>query len=47
MAETDETFDRVESGASQTYPMQVGSLKKGGYAMLKGKPCKVTSNFLE
>jgi len=41
MAETDETFDKVESGASLTYPMQVGSLKKGGYAMIGGKPCKV------
>eukprot|EP00331_Platyophrya_macrostoma_P013977 CAMPEP_0176431868 /NCGR_PEP_ID=MMETSP0127-20121128/15054_1 /TAXON_ID=938130 /ORGANISM="Platyophrya macrostoma, Strain WH" /LENGTH=160 /DNA_ID=CAMNT_0017813929 /DNA_START=151 /DNA_END=633 /DNA_ORIENTATION=- len=41
MAEIDETFDKVESGASMTYPMQVGSLKKGGYAMLNGKPCKI------
>ena len=43
MADIDETFDKVESGASMTYPMQVGSLKKGGYAILSGKPCKVNS----
>eukprot|EP00331_Platyophrya_macrostoma_P021930 CAMPEP_0176437798 /NCGR_PEP_ID=MMETSP0127-20121128/18858_1 /TAXON_ID=938130 /ORGANISM="Platyophrya macrostoma, Strain WH" /LENGTH=161 /DNA_ID=CAMNT_0017821537 /DNA_START=79 /DNA_END=564 /DNA_ORIENTATION=+ len=41
MAEIDEDFEKVESGASMTYPMQVGSLKKGGFAMLNGKPCKI------
>jgi len=41
MVEIDETFDKVESGASQTYPMQVGSLKKGGYVMIGDKPCKI------
>ena len=41
MVDIDEPFDKTESGASQTYPMQVGSLRKGGYAMLDGKPCKV------
>lgn len=43
MSDTDETFDKVESGASHTVPTQIGALKKGGYAMLKGKPCKVSS----
>lgn len=37
----DETFEKVESGASQTVPIKIGDLKKGDYAMLKGKPCKV------
>ena len=30
-----------ESGASHTFPMQAGNLKKNGFAMLKEKPCKV------
>lgn len=38
---TDETFEKTESGASATYPTQAGNLKKGGYAMLGGFPCKV------
>ena len=47
MADIDETFDKVESGASLTYPMQVGSLKKGGYAMINGRPCKVNFFFCQ
>ena len=37
----DETFEKTDSGASLTFPMQAGSLKKGGFAMLKGFPCKI------
>lgn len=37
----DETFEKTESGASATYPCQAGNLKKGGYAMLNGFPCKI------
>ena len=37
----DEVFEKVDSGASYTIPMQAGGLKKGDYALLKGKPCKV------
>ena len=36
-----EQFEKTDAGASQTYPTQAGSLKKGSYAILKGKPCKV------
>lgn len=41
MEHDDETFEKVESGASLTFPMQAGSLRKGGYAILKGFPCKI------
>lgn len=37
----DENFETTESGASNTVPTPCGDLKKGGYAMLKGYPCKV------
>ena len=36
-----ETFESVTSGASATIPMQCSSIKKNGYAVLKGRPCKV------
>jgi len=36
-----DTFDSNESGASLTYPVQAGSIKKGSYVLLKGNPCKV------
>ncbi len=37
----DENFEKTESGASATYPTQAGNLKKNGYAMLNGCPCKI------
>jgi len=35
------TFENTDAGASHTYPMQAGALRKGGHCMLKGKPCKL------
>lgn len=37
-----EDFDQGDAGSAGTVPVQVGSIKKGGYCMLKGFPCKVT-----
>jgi translation initiation factor 5A len=34
-------FESADAGSSLTFPMQAGALRKGGHAMLKGKPCKV------
>jgi len=35
------TFDAAGAGASLTYPMQAGALRKGGHVILKEKPCKI------
>jgi len=37
----DYDFSTGEAGASSTIPMEAGQIKKGGYIMIKGQPCKV------
>ena len=39
--EHDEEIETSASGASLTIPSQVGSLKKGGYCLIKGHPVKI------
>lgn len=39
--EHDEHFDNADSGASDTYPMAAGSVKKGSFMVFQGRPCKV------
>lgn len=41
MSDEEPTFDGADAGASHTYPMQAGALRKGGHCMLKGRPCKL------
>merc|ERR1712194_692116 len=36
-------MENTDSGASATIPMEAGQVKKGGYMMIKGKPCKILS----
>jgi hypothetical protein len=36
-----EEFENVDSGASTTYPAQCSSIKKNGFVVIKGRPCKV------
>lgn len=37
----DDNFEAGDAGSSHTYPIQAGDIKKGGYAVLKGFPCRV------
>ena len=39
----EETFESTDAGGSKTYPMEAGAIKKGGYIMIKGHPCKVVN----
>ena len=36
------TFESADAGASETYPAEAGTLRKGSHVMIKGKPCKVS-----
>ncbi len=38
----EETFEQVDAGAADCYPVRAGEVKKGQFVVIKGHPCKVT-----
>eukprot|EP00536_Pseudo-nitzschia_multiseries_P012996 jgi/Psemu1/68559/estExt_Genemark1.C_5290010 len=42
-SDDDYVIETTTAGASLTIPIEAGQIKKGGYMMIKGKPCKVLS----
>jgi len=32
---------KADAGASKTYPQQAGTVRKNGFLVIKGRPCKV------
>mmetsp|Transcript_25512 Transcript_25512/g.37855 ORF Transcript_25512/g.37855 Transcript_25512/m.37855 type:complete len:160 (+) Transcript_25512:121-600(+) len=41
MSDDDYVIETTDAGASDTIPMEAGCIKKGGFMMIKGRPCKV------
>jgi translation initiation factor 5A len=41
MSQYDEEFEQVDAGASDTYPLSAGNIKKNGYMVFNGRPGKV------
>ncbi|KAL7497465.1 hypothetical protein ACHAWT_007436 [Skeletonema menzelii] len=41
MSDNEYNIESADAGASETIPMEAGQIKKGGFIMIKGKPCKV------
>ena len=38
----DYDFEGGEAGASDAVPIEAGQIRKGGYMVIKGRPCKVS-----
>ncbi|CAA6667382.1 unnamed protein product [Spirodela intermedia] len=41
MSDEEHHFESTDAGASKTYPQQAGTIRKNGYIVIKGRPCKV------
>ncbi|PKA61016.1 Eukaryotic translation initiation factor 5A-2 [Apostasia shenzhenica] len=43
MSDEEHHFEaKADAGASKTYPQQAGTIRKNGYIVIKGRPCKVS-----
>ncbi|KAF3639764.1 Eukaryotic translation initiation factor 5A-2 [Capsicum annuum] len=45
MSDEEHQFEsKADAGASKTFPQQAGTIRKNGYIVIKGRPCKVPSS---
>ena len=42
MSDEEHHFETSDAGASKTFPQQAGAIRKGGYLVIKARPCKVS-----
>ncbi|RRT68491.1 hypothetical protein B296_00032479 [Ensete ventricosum] len=48
MSDEEHHFEsKADAGASKTYPQQAGTIRKNGYIVIKGRPCKLKDGFAE
>ena len=41
MSEGEEKFEKTDAGASESYPVECGTIKKGSFMVFENRPCKV------
>ncbi|KAJ6743009.1 hypothetical protein OIU85_017031, partial [Salix viminalis] len=47
MSDEEHHFEsKADAGASKTYPQQAGTIRKGGYIVIKNRPCKGSPAFV-
>ncbi|KAF7151524.1 hypothetical protein RHSIM_Rhsim02G0213300 [Rhododendron simsii] len=47
MSDEEHHFEsKADAGASKTFPQQAGTIRKNGYIVIKGRPCKIEKLFV-
>ena len=41
MSDAEDDYDQADSGAADCTPIEAGSARKGGFIVIKGRPCKI------